>query len=65
MTAETVPTCRASGCGSPLAMQPPGKDGMCGECLGDGACPKSADGMHCDHWWDEEPCCACGWETGR
>lgn len=30
MTVEKVPTCRAAGCGSPLAMQPPGKDGVCG-----------------------------------
>lgn len=24
-------------------------------------CPKSKDGRgHCQHWWDEEPCCWCG-----
>lgn len=66
MSAEKVPTCRADGCGSPLAMQPPGKGGVCGDCLDEGACPARDDGVHCAHWWDgDRPCCSCGWETGR
>lgn len=28
------------------------------------ACPKSNDGMHCQHWYDCEPCCACGCDEG-
>lgn len=23
-------------------------------------CPKREDATHCRHWWDCEPCCACG-----
>lgn len=23
-------------------------------------CPNREDDMHCIHWWDGEPCCACG-----
>lgn len=24
-------------------------------------CPRSEDGAHCDHWYDDAaPCCACG-----
>ena len=27
------------------------------------ACPVREDGQHCEHWYDCEPCCACGDET--
>ena len=23
-------------------------------------CPKHSDEVHCEHWWDCGPCCACG-----
>lgn len=23
-------------------------------------CPVRPDKLHCNHWYDEEPCCACG-----
>lgn len=26
----------------------------------DGHCEAREDGIHCVHWWDAEPCCACG-----
>jgi 8-oxo-dGTP pyrophosphatase MutT (NUDIX family) len=28
----------------------------------DGTCAKSADGRHCEHWWDDSgPCCVCNY----
>ncbi len=30
------------------------------------ACPKSKDGEHCDHWWDDAgPCHYCGDDTSE
>lgn len=27
----------------------------------DGTCERREDGIHCEHWWDDEgPCCTCG-----
>lgn len=26
----------------------------------DESCPRAANGFHCIHWYDAEPCCACG-----
>lgn len=23
-------------------------------------CPRRSDGVHCDCWYDGEPCCSCG-----
>lgn len=31
----------------------------------DGHCEERHDGVHCDHWWDGEPCCACGYNGGE
>lgn len=25
----------------------------------EGACPEHEDGIHCEHWWDGDGCCAC------
>lgn len=25
-----------------------------------GFCRRRLDHIHCDHWWEEEKCCACG-----
>jgi 8-oxo-dGTP pyrophosphatase MutT (NUDIX family) len=28
----------------------------------DGTCANSADGRHCEHWWDDDgPCCVCNY----
>jgi hypothetical protein len=24
------------------------------------SCPARPDGRHCEHWYDADPCCACG-----
>jgi hypothetical protein len=28
----------------------------------EGFCVASPDFQHCEHWWDEVPCCFCGME---
>jgi hypothetical protein len=72
MADEQVQHCKGDGCGSPLAMHPEAKGGLCGDCIAEGACPSRKDGIHCVHWWDGEddagnfvPCCACGFNGGQ
>jgi protein gp37 len=28
--------------------------------FGESECPAREDRTHCEHWWDDEPCCSCG-----
>jgi len=30
----------------------------------EGFCEQMFDGQHCEHWWDCEACCACGFDGG-
>lgn len=31
----------------------------------DDFCPDSSDDLHCNHWYDGEPCCYCGTNEGK
>lgn len=39
-------------------------DPITGATCAEGYCKDSADGTHCEHWWDDDgPCCRCSDDT--
>lgn len=70
---ENMTACRVCGCTDRHGC-PEGcwwvEDDLCSACVpatasepadnGETPCPAREDGQHCNHWYDGEPCCACG-----